>query len=191
MNATFESSAMCPYDLCAVDASDCVVCPGCSHSYHRECWQELGGCAVMGCPNMVEVKKPEIGTPTFWGATEKTCPFCAETIPVAAVECPFCKSPFEDVRPISQDAILPRRADPLLEDYRRKAKWLLFFSVIGFTSPLVLLIGTVWYRRNRKEIAQAGTTTNALVIAALGISVVYLIMLSIGALAFQIGHQGR
>ena len=50
---------------------------------------------------MVEVKKAEVGS-TFWGATEKVCPMCSEKIPVAALECPFCKTAFKDMRPMAQ-----------------------------------------------------------------------------------------
>jgi hypothetical protein len=187
MSTPSNVSAVCPYDLCAVDLSDCLICPGCSHPYHRECWEELGGCAVMGCPKMVEVKKAEIA-PTYWGMHEKVCPFCRETILVAEVECPFCKSKFEDIRPVTREAVIPKAADPQIAAYRSQAKWLLFFSAIGCTSPLALLFGAFWYSRNRKEIIRLDATTNALAIAGLGIAAIYMIMILVGILVFQVGH---
>jgi hypothetical protein len=189
MNAQASSPDICPYDLCAVDPSAALVCPGCGHLYHQECWDELGGCAVMGCPRMVEVKKPEGAPEMHWGETSKACPFCLEKIPVSALDCPFCKSQFGDSRPLSRESFLPKPPDPVLDEIRKQAKTLLVFSILGITSPLALLFGWLWYKRNQDEIKRAGSTTYALTIVALAINVVYLAMVGLGIIAFGVVHK--
>ena len=42
-------TSSCPYCLSGIRPGDEVgSCPGCQAVYHRECWQENGGCAVYG-----------------------------------------------------------------------------------------------------------------------------------------------
>jgi hypothetical protein len=179
----------CPYCLCAVAPGDpVVVCPACGFTHHRECWDNLGGCAVEGCSSMVEVKKAETVS-TYWGATEKVCPMCAEKIPVAALQCPCCKTTFEDMRPIAREDILGKAPDPEIAGYRKRATWLLVFSLLGFTSPVALVIGGIWYSRSRRQIELAGPTTRAMVLASLGICVVYLLMTVIGALVYVVSQH--
>lgn len=174
----------CPYCLCAVAPGDSVVvCPGCGFTHHRECWDNLGGCAVEGCSRMVEVKKAESAS-TFWGATEKVCPMCAEKIPVAALQCPCCKATFADMRPVDREDLLAKAPDPAIAGYHKRAIWLLVFSLIGCTSPIALIIGLIWYSQDRRQIERAGPTTRALVLVSLGICIAYIAMFVIGAVVF-------
>jgi hypothetical protein len=98
--------------------------------------------------------------------------------------CPVCNAVFKESRPLSREDYLPTAPDPALAGIRRGAKWLLVFSVIGCTSPLALLIGAVWYSNNKRQIAAAGPATRTLVLISLLICVVYLVMVSGGALVF-------
>jgi len=189
MTADLQSTA-CPYCLCAIAPDDpMVVCPACSFTYHRECWNTLGGCAVEGCSKMVEVKKADI-TSTYWGATQKVCPLCAETIPVSALQCPCCQAIFSEMRPMSRDDVLHKADDPEAERDRKRAIWLLIFSVLGFTSPLALLIGWIWYARNRMQI-QRTPTTKAMVLASLGICIAYFVMAGVGTVIYSISQAMR
>jgi hypothetical protein len=185
-----QQDLICPTCLCALGALPTIVCSGCGQTLHRECWDALGGCAVKGCSRQVEVKKAEIAL-SSWGKTEKTCPFCAEQIPVEKLECPYCKASFGDIRPLTKDDVLPKEADPELQEYRSNAKWLLAFSILGCTSPFALLIGGIWYARNRRNIARAGQSTKALIVVSFGICVLYLIMLGLGTLLFSLKHPTR
>ncbi len=188
MTQTQMQETACPYCLCAVEPGEgATVCPACGFAHHRECWDTLGGCAVEGCSKMVEVKKAELSS-TFWGATEKVCPMCAVEIPVAALECPVCKATFADMRPMSAEDVLPKAIDPEVKEYKKRATWLLVFSLIGCTSPVALVVGAIWYSRKRREIERAGPTTRALVIASLGICVLYIVMAVFGGLVFSISH---
>jgi len=169
-----------------ISGQDIVLCPepGCRLPYHRECWDEVGGCARYGCPRMVETKKAEIGA-SFWGASQKQCPLCAESIPVAALICPFCKAQFEDIVPVSREDLIRKQEDPLLRSYRKAAVWMLVFSLLGFTSPFVLVFGGMWYFSNRNEIVRAGPTSRALAIIALLVSAFYILVAGIGLLIFS------
>jgi hypothetical protein len=164
-----------------------TICPGCRTLSHLACYEELGGCAVDGCPNAVAVKKAELPQ-THWGATTKKCPMCAETIPVETLKCAFCNFAFADTRPVDRDELIPKAPDPVLMNIRSKAKWLLAFSVIGCTSPFALLFGGIWYRANSADIARAGSSTRAMVLISLLICVLYLVMLGAGALVFSLNH---
>ena len=180
----------CPYCLTVIEtAQEVVACPGCGFTHHKECWEELGGCAVEGCTRMVEIKKGDIPA-NFWGATEKTCPYCAERISMSALQCPYCRAVFNDIRPLTRDDVLPKYEfrNPRVVDLGKQAKRLFIFSLLGVTSPIALLIGWGWYRRNRGEIERIGGNTRALALFGLGICGLYLSMLVVGSLAFALGH---
>lgn len=139
---------------------------------------------------MVEVKKAEVAS-TYWGATEKVCPMCAEKIPVAAMQCPFCQATFTDMRPVSREDVLGKPPDPEAAKDQKRAKWLLVFSLIGFTSPIAFIVGLIWYSKSRKQIERAGSTTRALVLASLGICGAYFVMGIIGTLVYAVSQYGH
>lgn len=128
---------------------------------------------------MVEIKKAEDIEETHWGATHKQCPICVEMIPVGALVCPYCKTTFKEKRPLTREELLPQMEDPSLREYRRGAMWLFILSLLGCTSPFVLLFGGIWYRSHRKEIAEAGPTARALSLIGLGICVLYIVIMSL------------
>lgn len=178
-------SAVCQICLHPVEANQAIqFCPDCRTRYHQECWDELGGCGTYGCSRMVEIKKSEDETLTYWGATEKKCPICIEQIPVGALVCPFCKTRFKETRPLTREELLPQREDPALAGYRKRAVWLFIFSILGCTSPFALLFGGIWYRSHRDEIAQAGPTARALSLIGLGICVLYLVVMVLSSLVW-------
>ena len=168
-------------------SQDVEVCPepACGLPYHRECWDYLGGCARYGCSRMVETKKAET-VASFWGSSQKQCPLCAETIPVAALTCPFCNAQFQNIKPVSRDELIRKPEDPRLMGYRKTAIWMLILSLLGITSPLVLLFGGTWFYSNRVEIARAGSTTRALAIIALLVSAFYIVLIGGGLLSYTL-----
>jgi hypothetical protein len=179
------TSSLCLYCREPVlDERDAYHCPGCQQIHHLECWEELGGCTVYGCPRMVPVEKaPEIQT--FWGVTEKTCPICAETIAVADRTCPFCGTAFDDDRPVTREQMLHRDQTPPAP-LRRTAAVLLAFSVLGVTTPLTLLSGGMWYLMKRKQLAEERSNAHALTLIALIVSALYVVLIVAGVLAFQL-----
>lgn len=179
----------CPYCRLLIASEAAVVCPRCGTPHHLECWKELGGCASEGCPGMIHTKGAEAPA-TYWGATEKRCPYCAEDIPVAETKCPKCGAEFAGMRPMDVDDVLPQLPDPTVQGCRKTAKWLLFFSVFAPTSPFALLIGAFWYRDNRADIERAGRDVRALALISFGISGLYLAMAMLGTLVFQLSPHG-
>ena len=72
----------CPICQSPISASDAsLVCPSCDQVHHRECWNEVGGCATYGCENApASEKAPPAEVPlAAWGETKK-CPVCGEKI---------------------------------------------------------------------------------------------------------------
>jgi hypothetical protein len=78
------------------------------------------------------------------------------------------------------------------KSYGRRAVWLLVFSVIGFTSPVALLVGTIWYLARKREIADAGSTVRAMVLISLAICIAYIVLMFGGYEIFQMraGEKG-
>jgi hypothetical protein len=186
MMAQLQTATVCQICLHPVfDEQERVACDECKVSYHQECWDELGGCATYGCPRMVEIKKAEDPQAAWWGVREKKCPLCAETIAVSSLECPYCHASFDDIRPMSTEDIFTPAETEAVKSYRRRAIWLLVFSVLGFTSPLAFLVGGAWYLADKKQIAEAGTTVRAMVLISLAICVVYVVLLLGGYEVFQ------
>lgn len=134
---------------------------------------------------MVETKKTEDQTVTYWGESQKKCPVCAETIPVAAVECPLCLATFGDIRPMSRADIVKPSEEKWIKSYRKRAVWLIFFSAIGCTSPLSFLVGAIWYLARRERLRQV-PAVRGLILIALAIAVVYALMLPLGWAIFQL-----
>jgi len=187
----------------AVHNTECLIClrpiapgddvqpcsePTCGQPYHRACWEYLGGCARYGCPQMKEVKKPEIDV-SFWGACQKQCPMCAETIPMAALTCPYCSTLFHDIKPVTREDMKPKQRDPALRALQNKAVWMLILGLLGFPSPFVLVIGGIWYRNHRAEIERAESVTRALAIMGLLVSGLYLVMLVIGVVLYALAKS--
>ena len=185
MNVAADHRVTCVYCLLIVVEAERTNCPGCSAPHHQNCWDELGGCSFYGCPQMVETKKADDQIVTYWGAVDKKCPVCAEVIPVAALECKFCRSTFEDIRPMTLADLLEPEEEAWVKSYRRSAIWLIVFSAIGCTSLPSFVIGLIWYF-TRKERLKLVPATRGLVLIALGINVVYAVVLPLGWLAFSL-----
>ena len=46
------TSAKCPLCACTIDKDDDVIsCSRCDSTYHKDCWEYLGDCAILGCQN--------------------------------------------------------------------------------------------------------------------------------------------
>jgi Uncharacterised protein family UPF0547 len=177
----------CPYCLHPIQSwPPTQDCPACQTPHHQECWDELGGCAVYGCSRMVEAHKPDDDVITSWGASDKDCPMCAEKIPVAALECPYCRTRFADARPMRPEELLQKVEDPVAVRNQKWAIFLLILSLLGVTSPLALALGLIRYVRHRLEIERAGPTVRGMILIALGISAAYLLLMSFGLMVYVV-----
>ena len=162
-----------------------LSCPACERPFHRECWEELGGCATFGCSRMVETKKPDEQI-NYWGASKKQCPMCAESIPVSALECPCCHTNFDDIRPMAKTDLVKPVEDDNVRAMRRRAAWLLFFNAIGITSPIAVVVALLWYLRGKQEIARADPSSRALILISITIGLIYLFFLPLAWVIFKL-----
>ena len=158
------------------------LCPACRSPYHRECWDEVGGCATYGCDLMPQPAKPAAdGSPRAeaWG-DEKTCPSCGRQIRAAAVKCRFCKASFPSTLPMTKGEYQEWRArQAQLDPTRKFALGLFAASLVGCLAPLVLLVGGIWLSRSRADLHRVGGVHEVLAYFGLGLSVVYCLILAI------------
>lgn len=159
------------------------MCPKCRIPFHRDCWEEYGGCSVYGCDYAPEYKKSEIDEnlqKAHWGIENKTCPYCGEAIPMDAVSCPLCKENLKSAAPMSRKNIYkapPKQADP--EEAKVKTISVLVFilSVFAFLSPVIILFCPVWYFSDRAKIDKYSPVYRLLLAASVFFSCFYIFIL--------------
>ncbi len=178
------SVGVCPVCLsAALDAE--VQCPDCHARHHKECWEYNGGCGKYGCTSAPEpAKLEELEVPlAYWGQTDKACPSCHQVIQAAALRCRHCGIVFNTARPQAQGEFHAQRAiEDDLPGLRKKALWLLVFSILPFTAALAAVIGGIWYLLKRKRIAALPAQQQAMARIALIIAIVQTVLLGIVAL---------
>src|SRR5262249_39777463 len=118
-----------------------LVCPSCDQVHHRECWNEVGGCATYGCENAPTTEKSaSTDAPrTAWGDTKK-CPACGEKIKSIALRCRYCGTDFETVDPLTLKDL---RKQVVKEERLQTTKTLVItlfvLSVLGCPAPIVAI----------------------------------------------------
>jgi hypothetical protein len=155
-------------------------CPECNVSYHADCWNDNGGCAIYGCAAVPPTEKlQDVEVPvSYWGKEDKACPACGQSIMAVALRCRFCGATFESARPRDRhefvaDVVRKQRTPEL----QKKSIWVLVTGLMPFTAPFCLIIGGLWYLRNKREIAAAPTATRALALIGLGVAAVQFVFI--------------
>ena len=136
-------------------ADDKTVCPACNAVYHAECWNENGGCAVYGCPQVPNVEKRQaIEIPvSYWGQENKKCPNCGREILAAAVRCRHCGTVFDSARPQAAEEFQQRTAlSERLPSARRIIIGLFICSILTCLAPIGAVWGLIWYPTHREEV---------------------------------------
>ena len=156
------------------------LCPACRSPYHRECWDEIGGCATYGCDLMPQPAKPaDEGGPRSeaWG-DDKTCPKCGQEIRAAAVKCRFCRASFPSAVPMTR-AEYREWSDQQAQLGPTRTFAIVLFSVslIGCLAPIMFIVGLVWLKKSHDDLKRVGGVHQVLAYFGVALSAVYSLIL--------------
>ena len=166
-----------------------LVCPNCDQVHHRECWNEVGGCATYGCENAPSTEKTDSAqTPrAAWGDTKK-CPACGEKIKSIALRCRYCGTDFETVDPLTLKDL---RKQVVKEERLQSTKTLVItlfaLSIFGCLAPILAVAAPCYVLLKRKTIAKAGPAYLVMGYSAIAISLLYSILFLLFLVLSQMG----
>jgi hypothetical protein len=166
-----------------------LVCPSCDQVHHRECWNEVGGCATYGCENAPTTEKTASSEAprAAWGDTKK-CPACGEKIKSIALRCRYCGTDFETVDPLTlKDLRKQVVKEERLQTTKTLVITLFILSVLGCPAPIVAVAAPCYVLPKRKTIARAGPAYLVMGYSAIAISLLYSILFLLFLLFSQMG----
>ncbi len=156
-------------------------CRTCRGEYHAECWEENRGCATHGCPSApqdVDVSSARDAQRSHWGATDKKCPVCGETIEIDAITCPFCRSDFGTIAPMTQSQFKDRFKPTTVQDpFAQTALCILIAGIVPCTAPFNLVIGGIWFLSHRAELKKDNPSHHLMAAIGLCISLIFTFVL--------------
>lgn len=188
--STGSDGPVCAICLTAITVADAkTTCPECQAKYHADCWQENGGCAVYGCPQVPPVEKRQaMEIPvSYWGQENKQCPKCRQVILAAAVRCRHCGATFGSARPQEAEEFRQRtEMAERLPSIRRTVLWIFVFSVLPCLAPIGAIWGAVWYPAHREDVRALPTLYGALCKIGLGVATGQTVALVLLTLLFSL-----
>jgi len=173
--------------LCHTPLGDTAVsrrCDECGAIAHADCWVENGGCGTYGCRCAPAPAQQSSAAPvTFWGRERKTCPACGREIRAAALRCRFCDARFESAASMTSSQYSDLRdhitATRSLGD---RAVWYLVGGVVPFVAPITLIVGGIYLRAHRRELAALPPLRRLFIQLGLGLAGLW-ILVSLAVLA--------
>lgn len=177
--AAASAGVICPVCQSAIAAAEGVVtCPKCQQIHHHECWVEVGGCGTYGCEQAPKTEKKASEQPlSAWGDT-KVCPVCKETIKAIAVKCRYCGADFDTVDPLTlRDVLRKDKRRESAKGLRNTVVALFVVSLIGCLAPITAIVSLCVILPKRKELAKEGPIFMVLGYSAMGLSIVYSILM--------------
>ncbi len=184
------AGGICAVCQSAIGPNEAVlVCPSCDQVHHRECWEEVGGCATYGCENAPATEKTAVAEAprAAWGDTKK-CPACGEKIKSIALRCRYCGTEFDTVDPLSlKDLHKQVVSEERLQVTKTLVIVLFVMSLLGCPAPIVAIAAPCYVLLKRATIAKAGPAFLVMGYSAIAISLLYSILIFLFLLFSQWG----
>ncbi len=170
----------CPVCQCEIAHEDEYGdCPACSTSYHVECWEDNGGCAVYGCEHVPEtdgLRAVEIPA-SYWGQERKSCPNCNKDIQAAAIRCRYCSARFPSAEPMHKmDYNDHLRQKVRLPGRKAITSTIFALCLVPGITIIGLIAAGIWYPISRKDLNVMPSVYSALLKIGIGVSVLQILL---------------
>lgn len=187
MDDTAPTAGFCSLCQTAIaTAAATADCPGCNTTYHQECWDEVGGCGLYGCPQVPATDKREgLEIPaSHWGQETKSCPACGKEIQALAVRCRHCAADLGAVAPLTQEAWrASRHSIDVRPGLKKRVIWLSIACALPPLSFLAGPIGAGWWWRHHCDIASLPRMHRTLLLIAVAMAGIQILVFTL-AMAF-------
>jgi hypothetical protein len=160
-----------------------MECPECQQTYHRSCWNEIGGCGTYGCKSAAVAEKPPlpVAVGAGWG-DHKDCPSCHRQIGASLLIC-TCGARFPWADAMSREEYAQWQAQQAAMSRVRTTLILAFLiTLVGVVAPLTGPLAGIYAWRKRKLLDGTGGTYLAIGYGSAALGVFYAAVMALVAL---------